>query len=554
MVASEEPVVVTATPPPPAAKKFYGLGNYLPKVPSYSFLPKKDAASTDKAGDESHPTDGSEEDPADEAKSLPDIKDAAPLPPPRRRGLSLEQNAFASSLVRRFSTFRQSSTSSATAHESPTSEEGNVSSTSNPLSPRSEPGHKARRGACVSTKFGTGTVLAIRDDNFYIVQLVPNYTAYMREDMIIREIKSVVGERVKTRWGLATVEQYYPEEDMYSIALDWRWDDDHVWRMKATTKKFEKISKGMWIMQSTKKTLFEGYSTIRDSASTGYASVAANVAAKINTTTTAYNSYNKTRSAPKGDLGKALTPFGIVTVVEVRPDRYFVVKTKDGATGYFHADSVKLLNRRTNYSIGERVKTPYGAGEVVAYRDEDEMYEVKLTEFSVTAGSLPPTLYISDINAESMMTSLNAGQAYARISSLLNITRNSVYSASATMKASASGGLNSLTTVKTKVTNMAAIKMTKLKYQKGERVITPFGSGFISEARAVDRIYEVQLRRLKFHGFFHESALAPFPYERVTHFIVDGKTIPAPEMPKNIPEHRRRTIITAAIRQAREGK
>jgi hypothetical protein len=95
---------------------------------------------------------------------------------------------------------------------------------------------------------------------------------------------------------------------------------------------------------------------------------------------------------------------------------------------------------------------------------------------------------------------------------------------------------------------------SKAKFQKGERVITSFGSGFVSDARPLERIYEVQLRRLKFHGFFHESALQPFPYERVTHFIVDGKTIPAPDLPKNLPEHKRRDIITTAIRQARNGR
>ena len=83
-----------------------------------------------------------------------------------------------------------------------------------------------------------------------------------------------MGERVKTRWGMATVEQYYVEEDMYSIALDWRWDDEHVWRMKATTKKFEKVNPRGTLIQNTKNRLFEGYSSLRES-----------VGSKLNTTT-----------------------------------------------------------------------------------------------------------------------------------------------------------------------------------------------------------------------------------------------------------------------------
>jgi hypothetical protein len=422
---------------------------------------------------------------------------------------------------------------------------------------------KARRGACVATKFGTGVVVDIRlDDGFYIVQLVPKSVAYLREDMIIREIKSVVGERVKTRWGLATVEHYYVEDDMYSIALDWRWDDDHVWRMKATTKKFEKINVRGSIMQNTKNMLFEGYSTIRGSTSTGYA----NVVARLNTP-----------AAPKRqgsqNFGKAITPFGIGTVLEVRPDKFFVVKTPCGATGYFHADFVKLLQRRTHFAPGDRVKTPYGSGEVLVFREEDETYEVKLDmiHYASTSTTSGPTLYISDVHAETQLSFASASSGNNnnnRLSSILTLTRNSVFSAGATVKASglttlssagatvkasATGGLTTLSTVKAKVSTMATIKLTKAKFQKGERVLTKMGSGFIVEARPLEKIYEVYLRRLKFTGYFHESALSSFPYERVTHFVVDGRTIPAPEIPRNVSDVKRRQVINAAIQSAREG-
>jgi hypothetical protein len=94
----------------------------------------------------------------------------------------------------------------------------------------------------------------------------------------------------------------------------------------------------------------------------------------------------------------------------------------------------------------------------------------------------------------------------------------------------------------------------KAKFHKEERVLTMFGSGFVVEARAQDKIYHVYLRRLKFSGYFHESSLAPFPYERVTHFVVDGRTVPAPPIPKHASEFKRRAVISAAIKSAREGK
>lgn len=284
MAAHEEAPASAPAPPtavsptvPSGKKPYFGLGTYLPKVPNYL---KKDPAATPQDNDDHDDTEHAEA--QDEHRELPEMaaagngsdasnnngeivsrpssESSAAKPSWRMRGISMEQNPFNS--LRRMS-FRTSASFSSQTSLSDT-DNGSPSD-----SPRETVPARLRRGACVSTKFGTGTLLDIRqDDGFYVVQLVPKTIAYLREDQIVREIKSVVGERVKTRWGLATVEQYYVEEDMYNIALDWRWDDDHVWRMKATTKKFEKLhSRGsiMQNMQNTKNKLFEGYSSIRES-------------------------------------------------------------------------------------------------------------------------------------------------------------------------------------------------------------------------------------------------------------------------------------------------
>lgn len=166
------------------------------------------------------------------------------------------------------------------------------------------------------------------------------------------------------------------------------------------------------------------------------------------------------------NLGKALTPFGIGTILEVRPDKFFVVKTPCGATGYLHADSVKLLQRRTHFAPGDRVKTPYGLGEIYNFREEDETYEIKL-ELPFSSTSTAPTLYISDAHAETQLSfAANSGGQNNRLSSIFTLTRNSVYtagatvySAGATVKASATGGLTTLSTVKAKVSTMAAVKL-----------------------------------------------------------------------------------------------
>lgn len=274
----------------PKRTGFIALGGFLPKVPTYrkeKSAKEEPSASGSvlehEAEEEPVLDDNQDEERHDQPGELPDFPGerrshdgVVPAPSAaavaaaaiRRRGMSIEQTA--TSLYRRMSVRQNSAPEPADTTK--TSLTGSTSSSS--PSPLSEPEFKARRGMCVATTFGTGTVLDVRlDDGFYVVQLVPKSIAYLREDTIIREVKSVVGERVKTRWGMATVEQYYVEEDMYSIALDWRWDDEHVWRMKATTKKFEKIHPRGTLIQNTKNRFFEGYSSLRES-----------VGSKLNTT------------------------------------------------------------------------------------------------------------------------------------------------------------------------------------------------------------------------------------------------------------------------------
>ncbi|KAG7400376.1 hypothetical protein PHYBOEH_005964 [Phytophthora boehmeriae] len=546
---------------------FVSLGGFLPKVPSYRTQKNPPSNNIDQEAEE-NPVENDDHDNQevhDQPGELPDFPGerrshdgVVPAPSAasaaaaalRRRGMSIEQTAkslYGRMSVRQNSAPEPSNTNKTSLTDSPSS--------STP-SPRSDPTLKARRGQCVATTFGTGTVLDVRlEDGFYVVQLVPNSIAYLREETIIREIKSVVGERVKTRWGMATVEQYYVEDDMYNIALDWRWDDEHVWRMKATTKKFEKLHPRGTLIQNTKNLFFEGYSSLRTS-----------VGSKLNTNKSF--TVNTKPDEVQADLGKAHTPFGVCTVLEVREvDKFFVVKTPCGATAYLNADSVRFLHRRTHFDEGDRVKTLYGLGHIVQFREEDEMYEVELDVTS--PDDQAPRLFISDLNAETMLSTAPAAPMNTRLSSILNMTRTSMMNASETMRrASVSGNLPALpgnlpnlpaslptlSSVKARVSTMATIKMApKAKFHKEERVLTSFGSGFVVEARPQDKIYHVYLRRLKFSGYFHEANLAPFPYERVTHFVVDGRTVPAPSIPKNASEYKRRAVITAAIKSARQG-
>ncbi|TDH73629.1 hypothetical protein CCR75_002080 [Bremia lactucae] len=536
----------------------FALGGFLSKVPTYRKEKSPHEGLLEHAAEEEPVHNGQSRELPDfssERRSLecvPPASSAASMAAAaiRRRGMSIEQTA---STLYRLMNARQSSAPepSETSKISPTGSDGTA-----PL-PQSDAELTMRRGMCVATKYGTGTVLDIRvDDGFFVVQLGPKSIAYVREDTIIREIKSVVGERVKTRWGMATVEQYYVEEDMYSIALDWRWDDEHVWRMKATTKKFEKIAPRGTLIQNTKNLLFEGYSSLRES-----------VGSKLNNTNKSIAVNMKHDAVEKPDLGTAQTPFGICTVLEVRQDECFVVMTSFGATAFLTPDSVRMLGRRTHFVKGDRVNTPYGPGHIVHFRDDDETYAVEL-ELPLLDGP-SPILFLSDERAATDLT-LAPAAANTRLSSILNITRTSMINAGERMRSASvaagglttlptnlptlPGGLPTLSSVKARVSTMATIKMApKTKFHKDERVLTTFGSGFVTEVRPYDKIYQVYLRRLKCSGYFYETSIGPFPYERVTHFVVDGRTIPAPPIPKNASDYKRRAVISKAIKSARAG-
>nr|CCA14466.1 conserved hypothetical protein [Albugo laibachii Nc14] len=421
---------------------------------------------------------------------------------------------------------------------------------------------KYRPGTCVVTQFGTGTVTDYRpSDDVYTISM-SFVTAYIQANQIVREIKAAVGERVRTRWGTATIDRYYITEDMYGITLDWRWDNEHIWRMKATTKKFDKIPTSTFgqtvqMMQSTKKYLVHGYSLFREGT---YASKMYQKAKMGQMSFEESDNLKSTQS-----LKKAITSFGGATIAGFRPqDHVFIANMPFGAVAYLHANMVQLQPRRSYFDQGERVQTPFGVGRIAHFRECDYTYQVSLDQSYLI-------LYVSDVQAEWTLTSVpevdisesastqltRNSFTVGRISSILSSTRNSVISASATMKVSASERFPSFSTVKARVLTAAntisTFKSQGSKFANGDRVIAkPFGSGFVKEFRPSDRIYTIILRRVRYKGYFHESSLQPFPFSKVTHIIVDGKSVAIPDLETELPETKRQAIISAALQSAKE--
>jgi len=83
---------------------------------------------------------------------------------------------------------------------------------------------RAEKGDCVLTPYGTGRVLAVREDGIHVVQLEQvsgGATGYLSAEAIQRKIKTTCGSYVKTVLGNAYVLRYRTEDDIYTIALDY---------------------------------------------------------------------------------------------------------------------------------------------------------------------------------------------------------------------------------------------------------------------------------------------------------------------------------------------
>ena len=124
-------------------------------------------------------------------------------------------------------------------------------------------------GSYVSTLYGTGKLIEFRaSDGMHLVRLAWDGHGYMCPSAIHHEIKAMVGDRVSTQWGHGTISAYLPQPDLYVIELDWRWDDDHVWKMKATVDKFERLKKDTpmsSVFGRTSAYLSSGYVQLMDS-------------------------------------------------------------------------------------------------------------------------------------------------------------------------------------------------------------------------------------------------------------------------------------------------
>ncbi|ETV96248.1 hypothetical protein, variant [Aphanomyces invadans] len=165
--------------------------------------------------------------------------------------------------------------------------------------------------------------------------------------------------------GMATVEHYYVDEDKYSIALDWRWDDDHVWRMKATTKMFDIPTPASATLASRATAARELVSkTIGDS----YSSTAQRMSS-VSSWRPSHSSYASLMrlNASSASTAKAVpvwSPvFGEGRLEAIADSQVAQIRfLRCGAVGYLQPRTYTPLD----FATGDRIATVYGVGHVVA--------------------------------------------------------------------------------------------------------------------------------------------------------------------------------------------
>ncbi|CAK4644813.1 hypothetical protein LEN26_017746 [Aphanomyces euteiches] len=370
-----------------------------------------------------------------------------------------------------------------------TDEENSEERMSEYLGPRRYP-----EGTYVATKYGTAIVLQFRDeDDMYVVRMVYNAVAYFHADSIVREIKCMVGDRVKTKWGMATIEHYYVDEDKYSVALDWRWDDDHVWRMKASTKMFDIPTPANATLKSRaqaarslmSKTFEEGVSSLRMSLPSTSAYTITSLIRLSSAPTPA------TTPAVVMPLKLSFTPvwsdlFGEGRMESIRKsDQIATIRFSKphSCLAFMHVSSFRELE----VGSGDAIATPFGDGHVVAYHRRG-VYEIQLVYGA--------TLYTASPLALIQAAAAAAASSKAKKATLTPSSSSSYFKMS---------GMSSLPKF-----NLPSLpQQRKEKYMVGDKLRCPFGVATIIRVQSNDQVFVCALETPATESSSATSSSAP---------------------------------------------
>ena len=227
-------------------------------------------------------------------------------------------------------------------------------------------------------------------------------------------------------------------------------------------------------------------------------------------------------------MTQIFTVFGQALLLEVRPDGIHVARTPRKEILFIQAKDILLQQKTTAIIAGTQLDTPYGKGVVKRQRAQDGILEVELPQWRLSTGQC----VVVYMNAQRASTDYSA-TSNGRISSILKYTSQSIKIGGSSMRMSATGGFSS---VRNRLSTLAGSSAST--FRLGERVLTPFGSGFVKAIRYDDG-YVLKLRRLGITAYIQPHSVRRFAAHQ-SHYVVENTK---PTNAQQTSQQRRRQIM-----------
>lgn len=223
-------------------------------------------------------------------------------------------------------------------------------------------------GTIVSTKFGLGTVVEVRDDGITAVQLQSRppmmlYTA--GEDDEYYSVPALVGDWVQTPAGEGCVLGYESYDQMYAIRIGGEVEYECRIRQGDVQRYVRQRRNSLGSAPSS--AIQKGFSTALKTIVSTSSGISQSTYHFVS------NKYHHGQFV--------ITTYGPGCITALDPVQKTVqVQLTWGATAFLSADMIKYYPKAL---VGMEVTTKFGAGRVEALRPEDAIYTVRLHEVKV---------------------------------------------------------------------------------------------------------------------------------------------------------------------------
>lgn len=384
---------------------------------------------------------------------------------------------------------------------------------------------KCEPGARVSTTYGPGIMTGFRKrDGMHIVTFggaSSSVVGYITGSSILDEIKASVGDRVVTQWGSGPVTRYDASNDLYFVQIvDVAYNNDkdaQVWTYPVVEDELRReeldlehrLSGARHYQQQQQTHVRRKYPLV-------------------------------SQRPPVVLCPDCFCPFGALQVCHIRARRGDFVHVGllpaagPGVVAFVQRPQVLFTSKHRNSTIrlGEILVTKYGPGIVRRHRPLDRVFELDLVQWTLPGSGSRKDDRHHHPRAKLMISLDYAEQCKRGVTDILGYPSLTGYDllpplTPATSQSSvASRPSSRLSAMKAKLSTMAGYSALPARFQLNERVLTPFGSGFIREIHESSEhstyyVYAIKLRKLRVMAYLQDNQVEAFPHQKAAHYIVE---------------------------------